>query len=211
MYLARTVRRRRVPAVEPDMSTPLSAPSPVRILQDSLRHFFNRHCRYQDPDERQFRDDFIRVFGEHRILPLEQPTGDPGPFIARSLELIAEAMTREQYVTYDEYTADEIYQHTGAAVLTRPGVEFALRKHPDQWVMVTAYFKHKSDTEVKTFRSAARRFLDFYTVGTLRLPDPTSRVWVCSRARYRTNIRFGCPAVWGEDGGQFDLNRIPPW
>jgi hypothetical protein len=186
-------------------------PMPVRILPDNLRHFLDRHCRYQNPAERQYRDDFIRVFGEHRILPLEQPTGDPCPFIARSLELIAEAIARGQYVTYDEHTADGKYQHTGAAVLTRPLVEFALRKQVEQWDKVTAYFKHKSDLEAKTFRSAARRFLDFYTDGSLRVPEATFRVWVLNRTRYRTNIRFGDPKAWGEDAGRFDLNRLPPW
>lgn len=195
------------------MPTPPPTPSPVRIGSDGLNHFLGRHCRYQDPAERQYRDDFLRVFGEHRILPLEQSTGDPNPFIARSLELIAEAITRGQYVTYDEHTADGKYQHTGAAVLTLPLVEFALRQQPAQWDMVTAYFKHKSDLEPKTFRSAARRFLDFYTDGTLRLPGPTSRVWVRNRKGecYRTNIRFGDPKAWGEDGGRFDLTRLPPW
>ncbi len=193
------------------MPPPPPTPSPVRVEQTGLRHFFDHHCRDQNPAERQYRDDFIRVFGEHRILPLGDAAGDTRPFITRGLELIAEAIARGQYVSYDEHTADGKYQHTGAAVLTRPLVEFALRKRSAQWDMVTAYFKHKSDLDVKTFRSAVRRLLDFYTDGSLRLPDPSSRVWVCNRARYRTNIRFGDPKAWAEDGGEFDLNRLPPW
>ena len=186
-------------------------PCPVRIIPVNLRHFLARHCQYQNPDERQYRDDFLRVFGEHRILPLEQPGGTPGPFIARSLELIAEAITRGQYVTYDEHTAGGDFLHTGAAVLTRSLVEYALRKQTVQWDLVTAYFKHKSDLEAKTFRSAVTPFLDFWTDGSWELPTPTFRTRTINGSRYRTNIRFGDPKAWGEDGGQFDLNRLPPW
>jgi hypothetical protein len=96
------------------MSTPPLSPCPIHIGRDGLRHFLDRHCQYQNPSHRQYRDDFVRVFGEHRFHPLGDPTGDTGPFIARSLELIAEATNRGQYVTYDEHTAAGDYQHTGA-------------------------------------------------------------------------------------------------
>ena len=193
------------------MSPPPPTPPPVHFGLDGLRHFLNGHCQSQNPAERQCRDDFIRVLGEHRILPLGQPAGDPGPFIARSLEWTAEAITRGQYVTYDEHSAGGDDLHTGAAALTRTAVEFALRQHPAQWDFITAYFKHESDLEAKTFRSAVRRRLDCSTDGTRRWPAPTFRVWVCDRARYRMHIRFGDPKAWGEDGGEFDLNRLPPW
>jgi DNA-binding transcriptional LysR family regulator len=189
------------------------APMPVRIPPENLPHFLARHCQYQNPAEHQYRDDFLRVFGEDRIHPLEQPAGDPNPFIARSLELIAEAVTRGQYVTCDEHTAGGTYQHTGAAVLTRPGVEFVLRHRPDHWNMVSAFFTHKSDLGLKTFRDAVRQMLYFYTDRSLRLPNPTFRVWANHHTgpRYRTNIRFGDPKAWGEDDGRFDLNCLPPW
>lgn len=197
------------------MTPPTPRPGPIHLGSDGLRHLL-RHCRSQNPAERQYRDDFIRVFGEPRILPFGNPTSPTfpltsaaGPFISFALQLVAEAVARGRYVVYDEFDHADAVRHTGAAVLTRPGWECVLRRRAGRWEVVTGYFKHTTDVEVKAFRTAARRLVSFYTNGTFRVPPPDLKVR--THGLYRTNIRFGSLAEWGETGGQFDLNRLPPW
>ncbi|VTR98637.1 hypothetical protein [Tuwongella immobilis] len=201
---------------------PVGVPTPfesVQFVLSDLHHWLQSHCRSQSPEDGHYLEDHIRIFGRDPIRSIwngEQRRFRNHmlaavPLIDAVQQQIAPAMERGSYLIHDQFSRDGIFEKSSALIVCRRGFVVVIREAKEGWFFETGYFTHDGTAEYRGYRGAVRKLVDSYTQSRFCPPAPGERIWLSDRKRYRTNIRFGNPRLWGERNGSFEPNRIQEW
>jgi hypothetical protein len=192
---------------------------PTLFGANPLRHSHTGHRQKQQVAERQFRDDYSRIFGRTLIESLDAAADcDSSPYEEYTDALgflLADGLSRGTVILSDQHNDNGDF-FLCVDVVTWPGVVVAFQKHEPLgfscplWCYWNDFCTHRAG--FPNWRDALTARARHYAEGPrLLLPCPEHTVRCNYGKARRTNIRFANPEACGFARGYFDINTCPRW
>ncbi|MCX7667004.1 MAG: hypothetical protein N2112_15835 [Gemmataceae bacterium] len=184
----------------------------VRFHCNDLKHFFTKHCEYQNASQEQYRENLIAIFGESVLESLRSLWSQNGsqqtdPFFKKLVDMLQIAYEKERYITYDQYLPQSKQKEQILLAVTDSGLVVIFVRDAKGYHFKTAYFTHHNDLEAPTLRGTIRSLVCRYAnksgKSVHRLPLRES-IAKGKKGELRNNIKFANPKSFGFVHGVFN-------